>query len=383
MSKKTLARDFPITLKCFYGFELVLVDELEELGYTKAEVLNRAVRIKGNWKDVYYLNLHCRCAISVLVEIMQFEIKEEKDLYESAMEFDWTSLFSINKTFAIKGAIFSEIYKNTNYPFLLLKDAIVDTFRNKNGERPNIERKKPSVVFDLYVRNRSVTISINTSGLPLFQRGYRQSTGLAPLNEVVAACLIRQSGWDKKTTFVDPFCGSGTLLIEAALYANNIPSNIERRHYAFKSLLNYNEELWNSIYTEVKQGVRNMPCTILGFDISDEMVLKSKRNMRTFSFGRFIKVQAKDFKTIRLNDLGGGLFILTNPPYGERIQVDIETLYHELGKWLKFDIPNSECWIISSSEEGFKNIGLKHDKKLKVFNGDLECSFRKYVLYKS
>ena len=382
MSNRTLNREFPITLKCFYGFEYVLVDELEELGYSNSEILNRAVRIRGNWKDVYFLNLHSRCAISILVELVQFQINEEKDLYEHAMKFDWTEIFALNKTFSIKGAIYSDIFQNTNYPFLLLKDAIVDQFRNKYGERPTIERKKPSVVFDLYIQNKSVTISINSSGLPLFQRGYRQSTGVAPLNEVVAACLIRQSGWDKKSTFIDPFCGSGTLLIEAALYANNIPSNIERRHFAFKNLLNFNQDLWNSIYDDVKQGVKKMPCSILGFDISDEMVLKSKRNMRTFSFGRFIEVKAKDFRTVKLDTLEGNLFILTNPPYGERLQAEIETLYQDLGRWLKFDIPNSECWIVSSSEEGFKNIGLKHEKKLKVFNGDLECSFRKYLIYK-
>ena len=208
-----------ITLKCFYGFESVLAEELQELGYPETELLNRAVQIKGNWADVYKLNLYCRCAIAVLVEIDHFYIQSEEDLYKRALRIKWHELFDVKKTFAIKGAIFSPIFKNTHYPFLLVKDAIVDTFKSKADERPNIDVKKPSVLFDLYIKDKEVTISVNTSGLPLFQRGYRTAVGPAPLNEVVAACLVRMSGWDRKQTLVDPFCGSGTLLAEAALLA--------------------------------------------------------------------------------------------------------------------------------------------------------------------
>jgi putative N6-adenine-specific DNA methylase len=294
------------------------------------------------------------------------------------MQIDWTEIFDCRKTFAVKGAIFSTIFKNTHYPFLLVKDAIVDSFRNKELDRPNIDIKKPQVLIDLYVKDHQVTLSLNTSGLPLFQRGYRQSTGEAPLNEVVAACLIRLSGWDKKTTFLDPFCGSGTLLIEAALYASGIPSLIERQHFAFKNLKNYQPPLWQGIYDNAKRIVRELPAQIIGGDISDEMVLKSKRNLRTFSFGRLIQVQSKDFKTIALE---GPIFILTNPPYGERLVAEIEQLYGELGSWLKYTLTGSEAWVISSTHEGLNAIGLKPEKKYKIFNGDLECSFRQFKTY--
>ncbi len=371
--------DLQITLKCFFGFEETLKEELIELGYSDAEILNRAVRIKGSWKDVYYLNLHCRCAISILVQINHFFIKSEDDLYQRAKKINWTSLFDIKKTFSVKGVVHSTVFRNSQYPLLLIKDAIVDTFRDEFDDRPNVELKTPQIVFDVYIRENEVTISINTSGLPLFQRGYRSSVGEAPLNEVVAASLIRLSKWNRKTNFLDPFCGSGTLLIEAALLATGIPSNIERQHYAFKNLKNYDSELWEEIFSQAKRVVRELPISIIGCDISDDMILKTRRNLRAMSFGRFIETSIKSFDEIQNSD--EKCFIITNPPYGERIQANIPELYESIGNWLKHKMPNTEAWIISSSEEGLKSIGLKPSKKFKVFNGDLECSFRRFDIY--
>lgn len=379
-SKETTSEsELKITLKCFFGFEQTLGEELIELGYDKIEFLNRAVRINGSWEDVYFLNLYIRCAISILVEIEHFFIKSEDDLYKKASGIYWNEIFSANKTFAIKGAVFSTLFKNTHYPFLVLKDAIVDCFRETQNERPNIDLKKPQVLFDLYIKENEVTISVNTSGLPLFQRGYREEVGEAPLNEVVAASLIRQSGWDRTTTFMDPFCGSGTILIEAAFLATGIPSNIERQHYAFKNLNNYDEKLWNEIYGSAPRIVRSLPCEIIGSDISDEMIMKTRRNLRSMSFGRFVKTSVLPFDQVTKTE--EKLFILTNPPYGERMETDIPELYDTLGTWMKHSMTNSEAWIISSSEEGWKSIGLKPTKKTKVFNGDLECSFRKFEIY--
>ncbi len=379
-SKETTNKtELNITLKCFFGFEQTLAEELNELGYDKVELLNRAVRIKGSWEDVYFLNLYLRCAISILVEIEHFFIKSEDDLYKKAAEIYWNEIFSVNKTFAIKGAVFSSLFKNTHYPFLVLKDAIVDCFNEIQNERPNIDLKKPQVLFDLYIKENEVTISVNTSGLPLFQRGYREEVGEAPMNEVVAASLIRQSGWDRITTFMDPFCGSGTILIEAAFLASGIPSNIERQHYAFKNLNNYDDALWNEIYGSAPRIVRSLPCEIIGSDISDEMILKTRRNFRSMSFGRFVKTAVLPFDQV--TKTGEKLFILTNPPYGERMETDIPELYDTLGTWMKHKMTNSEAWIISSSEEGWKSIGLKPTRKIKVYNGDLECSFRKFEIY--
>jgi putative N6-adenine-specific DNA methylase len=370
-----------ITLKCFYGFEEVLKDELEELGFTNCGLGNRAVSLIGTWKDVYFLNLYSRCAISVLVEVTRFTFRSEQDLYDASLSINWSNWFHESNTFVVRGAIQTQKVRNTHYPFLLIKDGIVDHFRENNKERPSIDTKHPKIVIDLYLNDKEGVISVNTSGLPLFQRGYRTSTGIAPINEVVAASLIRLSGWDRKQAFYDPFCGSGTLLIEAALLATGIPSNIERTHYAFKNLANFDAEIWNSIYENAPRMVRSLPCSIGGSDISDEMVIKARRNLRGFSFGRFIQVSSKDFREI--TDKNGIEFMLTNPPYDERMQLEGEELYQQLGTWMKHTVQEVPTWIISSNKEGFHAIGLKPSKKYDVFNGDLKCSFRRYDTYDS
>ncbi len=359
--------------------EQVLKEELHELGYEHVEIMNRAVRTEGTWRDVYYLNLHLRCALAVLVELAAFEIRNEEDLYKQASKIDWTSLFDVSKTFSIKGAIFSKLFRHSKYPFLLVKDAIADQFRAKVGERPNVEVKSPQVVIDCYVNNQQVVLSLNTSGLPLFQRGYRQSTGDAPLNEVVAAGLIRMSGWDKKSTFFDPFCGSGTLLIEAALFATGIPSNIERRHYAFMNFKGFDRSEWEQIWNEANKSVKELPCKIVGADIDPQMVMKARRNCRAFFFGRHIEISNDAIVDVAIPNEAG--VMISNPPYGERLSAAIDELYSEIGTTMKHRMPGWKCWIISSSENGMKSIGLKPDKKIRLFNGDLECSFRSFSIY--
>ena len=368
-----------ITLNCFFGFEETLAEELKELGYTDIVLLNRAVQIKGTWYDVYFLNLHIRCAISILVEIAQFRIHDEQDVYKKSTQIDWTTFFRSNQTFAIKGAVNSGLFKNSHFPFLLVKDAIVDCFRDKNLERPNIELKTPNILIDLYIRENMVTLSINTSGAPLFHRGYRTETGSAPLNEVVAACLIRLSGWDRKTTFLDPFCGSGTILIEAALLAAGIPSSIERQHYAFKNLKNFDQTTWDKIYDKAPKNSRELPCRIFGSDIADEMVLKTRANLRSMSFGKTISISVLDFSEIQKQD--EPVFILTNPPYGQRLEADVLDLYSGIGDWLKNTMNPSTTWIITSNEDGPKSIGLRPGKKYNIYNGDIPCTFRSYETF--
>lgn len=368
-----------ITIKTFYGFEQVLSKELEEFGYPVTAKLNRAVQTTGSWRDVYFLNVHLRCALSVLVQIETFTIRSEDDLYKKCMKIDWTKYFSVDKTFAVKGAIFSDFFKHSQFPFLLVKDAIVDTFRDKMNERPNVNTKKPQVMFDLYVNRKEVTISLNTSGAPLFQRGYREATGLAPMNEVAAAGLIRMSGWDRKSAFVDPFCGSGTFLIEAALMAAGIPATIERHHYAFKNFANFDESVWNEIQDNIKTRVTELPCKIVGSDINGEMVMKARRNLRRLPIGRFVEVNAGSYNEVeRPTDRG---VMICNPPYGERMGEEIEELYEGIGDWMKSNMKGYDCWIVSSNMDAFKSVGLKPDAKMRVFNGSLECSFRKYTIY--
>lgn len=368
-----------ITLKTIFGLEEVLSDELKELGYLNYTILNRAVQVKGTWKDVYYLNLHLRCAISVLVQVNRFKIRTEKDLYNKALQIDWTSYFDVDKTFAVKGAVFSDIFKHTQYPFFLIKDAIVDKFRSVYNRRPNVNVKSPQVLFDVYINNNEVVVSLNTSGAPLFQRGYRDQIGEAPLNEVVAAGLIRMSGWDRKSPLIDVFCGSGTILIEAALLASGIPSVVERNHFAFKNLINYNNELWTEILDKSIKYVKEFPCKISGSDIDSQMVLKARRNLGKLSVGRFVDISLCSFDEVR-KDVDVGILI-SNPPYGKRMGDDINLMYSKLGDWMKREMQGFNCWILSSNIEAYKDLGLKPNKKIKVFNGDLECSFRNYSIY--
>ena len=368
-----------ITLKTIFGLEKVLKEELAELGYKETEQLNRAVQLKGTWEDVYFLNLHVRCAICVLVELKTFKIRDEKDLYKQAMKIDWPSYFSSDKTFAVRGAVQSKLFSHTQYPYLLLKDAIVDVFRDQTGDRPDVSLKSPQVVFDLYIKEDYVTLSLNTSGAPLFHRGYRFEVGEAPMNEVVAAGLIRLSGWDKKSAFIDPFCGSGTILIEAALLAANIPSNIERVHYAFKNFKNYNEGLWEGIYHKANKRAEAFDFPIVGSDIDSEMVLMAKRNLRGLPISRNVTITTMPFNEVKKPADKGTL--ICNPPYGMRIGENIEEMYAELGDWFKNELKGYSCWVISANEDALKHVGLKPDSKVKLYNGDLECSYRQYTIF--
>ncbi len=368
-----------ITIKTIFGVEEVLKEELNELGYNEVTVLNRAVQIQGTMADVYYLNLHLRCAMSVLVEVKKFKIRDEQDLFKQCLKIDWTSYFDIDKSFAVKGAIQSKLFSHTQFPFLLVKDAIVDTFRDKMGERPNVNIKTPQVVFDLYIKENQVTISLNTSGAPLYQRGYRTEVGEAPLNEVTAAALVRLSGWDRKSTFMDPFCGSGTILIEAALLASGIPSNIDRQHYAFKNFIGFDAALWEKIQSEAIKTCKGFDFDILGSDMDSNMMMMTKRNLRGLPIGRFVNVTTNSFQEVKKPSETGT--IVCNPPYGERMGEDIEDMYQELGDWFKNELKGWNCWVISSNEEGFKSIGLKPTTKVKLYNGDLECSFREFRIF--
>lgn len=368
-----------IVVKTLFGLETLLLEEIEALGMKGGKALNRAVELEGDWKEVYTLNYRCRLAISVLVRIADFSIKNEDDLYKKAIEIDWPSYFNRDKTFAVKGAVFSEMFKHTQFPFLLVKDAIADRFRKQTGDRPDVNVKSPQVLFDVHIAANKVTISLNTSGLPLYQRGYRSMTGEAPINEVLAAGLIKLAGWDQKSTFIDPMCGSGTIVIEAALMAANIPAMVEREHYAFKNFSAYDSQLWESVKASVNTKPIKLDFDIIGSDVDASVLQKAKRNARSAPIGNMIKFQLHDISELKKSTERGTL--ICNPPYGERIGDDVQILYETMGNVFKKGLVGYDCWIISSNEEALKCVGLKPASKVKVFNGNLACSFRKYVVY--
>ncbi|MBL7897089.1 MAG: hypothetical protein JNJ99_01050, partial [Crocinitomicaceae bacterium] len=221
----------------------------------------------------------------------------------------------------------------------------------------------------------------NSSGAPLFQRGYRRSTGEAPLNEVVAAGLIYLSGWDKNSNFIDPFCGSGTLPIEAALMANGIPSNIARKQYAFQHWADYDETLWNKIYDEAPRvPKRNLGFKIIGSDTDGEVILKARENVKALPLGKTVDFEVKDFNDVVPPEGGGTL--ISNPPYGERLDdYDVGDLYQAIGNFFKRKLPGYTCWIMSSNFDALKRIELKPSKKLQLYNGSLDCDFRRFDIF--
>lgn len=368
-----------ITIKTFFGLEDVLMQELSELGYKNTQKLNRAVQFEGTWKDVYFLNLHVRTGLSILVEIKHFRFKTKDDLYKYAAKIDWTKWFDVNKTFAVKGAVFSDLFPHSQFPLLVIKDAIVDCFREKTNQRPNVEIRRPQVMIDVHISNNDCTLSINTSGAPLYQRGYRSEVGEAPLNEVVAAGLLFLSGWDRKSTLIDPFCGSGTIPIEAALMATNTAPNIERQHFAFKNLQNFDRDLWNEITENARKKPVQLDFEIIASDVNQIMVTKAKRNIRALTVSRNVTFRIDDFENLsKPADKG---MLICNPPYGERMGEDIEEMYSKMGDWFKTELTGFECWVISSNEDALKNIGLRPTRKIKLFNGNLQCSFRRFSIY--
>lgn len=375
-------KELEITVKTLYGFEKILQDELAELGYKKTTPLNRAVQLNGGWEDVYRLNYRCRLAISVLVKIKSFSLHKEDDLYKEAKKIDWPNYFDVEKTFAVKGAIFSTLFSHTQYPMLVVKDAIADVFRDEKGKRPNVNIKAPQVLIDLYVKDKTATLSINTSGKPLFQRGYRQETGDAPMNEVLASGIIRLSGWDRKSTFINPMCGSGTLAIEAALWAADIPAMIERHHYAFKNFSSYDESIWERVQAEGNHRPIPLDFEILASDIDGQMVNMAKRNSRMAPIGNMIKFERQDMLTLEAPNEKG--ILICNPPYGERMGDDseeLELLYQNMGDAFKTNFTGYSCWVISSNIDVLKHLGLRPDKKIKLYNGKLECSFRQFKVF--
>jgi putative N6-adenine-specific DNA methylase len=371
-----------LVAKTLFGLEEVLVNELKNLGAEKIKAGNRVVTFEGDKELMYRANLYLRTAIAVLTPIAEFRFKDEKDLYQRFSKIDFSQYLTIEKTFAVKGAVHSKLFNYTQFPMLVLKDAIADFFRDRFNKRPSVDTERPNVVFDVYIQEHECIVSLNSSGAPLFQRGYRRSTGEAPLNEVVAAGLLFLSGWDKNSNLVDVFCGSGTLPIEAALMANDIPPNIARKAYAFQHWADYDDALWQKIYDEApKTPKRNLNFKIIGSDTDGDVILKARENIKALPLGKTIEFEVKDFADF-VPPEGGGVLI-SNPPYGERLaDYDIGDLYQQIGNYFKHTMQGYTCWILSSNFEALKRIELKPNKKIQLYNGSLDCDFRKFEIFK-
>jgi putative N6-adenine-specific DNA methylase len=366
--------------KTLYGLEKVLSEELVILGAGNVQIANRAVLFEGDKSLLYRANYSLRTALSILMPIADFRIRSKDDLYKSGSKVEWDRFMDTDDTFSIVPVINSTHFGHTGYAGLILKDAIADSFRNKTGRRPSVDTSNPRILINLHISNDLVTISLDSSVVPLFKRGYRQEQSVAPLNEVLAAGIILLSGWKVSATLTDPMCGSGTIPIEAGLIACKIPPGKFRQFFGFQRWENFDEDLFEKIKLECNSQIGISPVKISGSDISEQTLQHAKANVVKAGLSDVITLKISDFKDLRSADDHGYLFL--NPPYGQRIQPEeIDMLYSMIGTTLKHNFSGSTAWLITSNKESLKHVGLKPKEKHILFNGALECTLLKYEMY--
>lgn len=370
-----------LVAKTLHGLEHVLAKEIKEQGAEHVEIANRAVTFEGDLEVLYRVNLWSRTALRVLTPIANFSAHNETVLYKRVRRIDWTKLFGLDQTFAINSTVHSSLFGHSQYVALKVKDAIVDLFRLKyNSRRPSIDIKNPDFLINVHCRENEFTFSIDCTGESLHKRGYRESNRPAPLNEVLAAGMILLSGWKADKPFFDPMCGSGTLLLEALLIAQNIPPRMNRDYYSFMSWDDYDSSLWNKIRLEAMEQKRTVDISIIGHDVDKRQIKEAKSLVNRLGYQKLIHLDTNEF-TGSLPPSSPGI-IITNPPYGERISVtDIEELYQNIGDTLKKNYDGWEAWIISSNKAALKKIGLRPSQKQTLFNGALECKYQKFEMY--
>ena len=375
-----MAVNFKMLAKTFYGMEEILSDELRKLGAQDVEQGNRIVHFKGDKGFMYKANLSLRTALKILVPIHECTVHSEDDLYKATYDFPWSDYFTNESTFAIDSVVFGDTFTHSLYVSQKVKDAIVDQFRASTGNRPSVDLKNPDVKINVHIDRNLCTFSLDSSGASLHHRGYRTATNIAPLNEVLAAGLVQLSGWDTRMNFLDPMCGSGTILIEAAMLSCNIPANINRKEFAFEKWKDWDEDLYLTIEESQLNKIQGLSGTIAGFDKAPSAISKAEENIRNANLEEFIDVSRDNFFFTKKED-NESLHILTNPPYGERLEGDMEELYKQLGNTLKQGYSNTQAWLISSNMEAIKHIGLRPSRKIKLFNGKLESRFLHYAMY--
>tara|TARA_B100001564_G_scaffold357463_1_gene373753 strand:+ start:797 stop:1951 length:1155 start_codon:yes stop_codon:yes gene_type:complete len=364
--------------KTMFGLEEILAKELTQLGAQNIKILNRAVSFKGDKGFMYKANLNLRTALRILKPIKHFQAYNEKDLYKNLFSINWSKILSLNNTFMTSATTKSEDFQHSKYASLVMKDAIADNFRKKYNTRPNVDTKNPDISIHLHITKNTCSVFLDSSGTSLHKRGYKSGNVLAPINEVLAAGLILKSKWNKKDNFHDPMCGSGTIIIEAALIAYNIPVNIFRKKFSFENWNDFDEKLWKKIKDKSLDKEVKYNGLIRGSDNCTKSLAICERNIQNSLLDDKIEIKQSNFFKEEINK---NTFVIFNPPYGERIKIRNKEFYNNIGTTLKHNYLNSEIWIISSDIENMKFIGLKPTTKFKIINSNLECSFRQYLIY--
>jgi putative N6-adenine-specific DNA methylase len=374
-----MEQTFEIIAKTFMGLEPVLAKELTQLGANDVQIGRRMVSFKGDKELLYRANFQLHTAIKILKPIQRFKAKSADDVYEEIKKIDWTKYLDNDKTFAVDSVVFSEEFRHSKFVSYKVKDAIVDQFRESTGNRPNVSVANPDIRLNIHIAEDQCTLSLDSSGESLHRRGYRQESVEAPLNEVLAAGMILMTGWKGDTDFIDPMCGSGTLLVEAALIAHNMAPGLFRKEYAFEKWPDFDADLFESIYNDDSQE-REFTHHIYGYDIDMKAVNTARLNVKAAGLTSSITVEQQDFKDFQQPKEKS--IMVTNPPYGERISTpDLLGTYKMIGERLKHQFTGNDAWVLSYREECFDQIGLKPSIKIPLFNGSLECEFRKYQMF--
>lgn len=375
-----MERNFKMLAKTLYGFEPILAKELRNLGASNVREGVRNVTYEGDTGFMYKANLSLRTALKVLKPIKSFKVFNEKQLYRGIYDIDWSDYFDSSMSFAFDTVLNSDVFNNSLFVSQRAKDALVDKFRDVEKERPSVNTREPDIRINIHLFNNDCTVSLDSSGASLHQRGYRIATNIAPINEVLAAGLLLMSGWDGRSDFLDPMCGSGTFLIEAAMIACNIPANINRDSFSFQNWKSFDDELFQKIVDSRLNQTREFHHKIIGFDKAPSAVRKSQENAENANLSEYISIERKDFFRT-LKPVENKLHIVFNPPYGERLNINVDEFYSKIGDTLKQDYAGTKAWFITSNLEALKHVGLRPSRKIKVFNGKLESRLVMYELY--
>ena len=377
-------KEFEMLAKTFKGLEQELATELVQLGANNVQVERRAVSFTGDKRMLYTANMCLRTASRVLVPILSFKAQKANDIYEQVKALDWSQYMTIKTTFQIDATVYSDYFRHSQFVTYRVKDAIVDYWMERENQRPSVKLEGADLYLNVHIAGDRVTLSLDSSGESLHKRGYRVANTQAPINEALAAGMLLLAGWNGQSDFYDPMCGSGTLLIEAALIARNIAPGVYRQGFAFEKWADFDANLWDEVYNDDSRE-REFKHKIYGSDAGFYAVQAATKNIQSASLQRDIEVKQIRVEELRLADTNTeGALVMINPPYGERLSQDknVLRLYQDMGTALKHQFSGATAWVISSNEEALKCIGLRPAKKIHLVNGDLECLFNKYELFK-
>ncbi len=371
---------FELVAKTMQGLEEVLAREITELGGNDVQIGRRMVSFSGDQRLLYKANLYLRTAVRILKPIATFRAKNPDEVYEQVRKIQWENYFSPNQTFTIDTVVYSDLFRHSKFLAYRVKDGMADYFMEKFQKRPSVRLTNPDVYINVHVSHEKCTISLDSSGESLHKRGYRVDQTEAPLNEVLAAGMLLLAGWEGQCNLIDPMCGSGTLLIEAALIALKIPPGIYRKGFAFEKWPDFDAELFEDLCTE-EPDENPFQFKIYGSDMSAQAISIAQKNVKSASLGKYIELETRSIQKITEAPENG--MLVMNPPYGERISSnDLLALYETIGERLKHAFMGYSAWILSYREECFDKIGLRPSARIPLMNGALDCEFRKYDIFR-